>query len=102
MNSRQITILAFYKSPLTVDFSNKVVLKVGVRCQRPACCRVASCLHTYSQDLTIRGIYGRRIWDTWKLTTQLLSDGMDVSPVITHRFNGGTSCSSYLLRGARW
>jgi len=37
---------------------------------------------------TIRGIYGRRIWDTWYRMRQLLSTGaVDLRPLITHRLS---------------
>jgi len=38
------------------------------------------------KDITVRGIYGRKIWDTWLLASRLLSTGrFDPAPVITHR-----------------
>jgi threonine 3-dehydrogenase len=38
------------------------------------------------KDITVRGIYGRKIWDTWLTTSRLLSTGkFDPTPVITHR-----------------
>src|SRR3989337_1440630 len=38
------------------------------------------------KDITVRGVYGRKIWDTWITTSRLLSTGkFDPSPVITHR-----------------
>ncbi len=36
--------------------------------------------------LTIRGIYGREMYETWYQMTVLLQSGLDISPVITHRF----------------
>jgi len=36
--------------------------------------------------LTIKGIYGREMYETWYAMTVLLQSGLDVSPVITHRF----------------
>lgn len=36
--------------------------------------------------LTIKGIYGREIFKTWFQVKHLLQSGMDVSPVITHKF----------------
>ncbi len=36
--------------------------------------------------LTIKGIYGREMYETWYMMTVLLESGMDISPVITHRF----------------
>jgi threonine 3-dehydrogenase len=37
-------------------------------------------------QLTIRGIYGREMYETWYMMTVMLQSGLDVSPVITHRF----------------
>jgi threonine 3-dehydrogenase len=37
--------------------------------------------------LTIRGIYGREMYETWYKMTVLLESGLDISPVITHRFH---------------
>ncbi|MBA3267460.1 MAG: L-threonine 3-dehydrogenase [Acidimicrobiia bacterium] len=36
--------------------------------------------------LTIKGIYGREMYETWYAMTVLLQSGLDVTPVITHRF----------------
>ncbi len=36
--------------------------------------------------LTIRGIYGREMYETWYKMTALIQSGLDISPVITHRF----------------
>lgn len=36
--------------------------------------------------LTIQGIYGRRMYESWYKMTVLLQSGLDISPVITHRF----------------
>jgi len=36
--------------------------------------------------LTIRGIYGRQIFETWYKMTAMIQTGLDISPVITHRF----------------
>ncbi len=37
--------------------------------------------------LTIRGIYGREMYETWYKMTVLLESGLDISSVITHRFH---------------
>jgi threonine 3-dehydrogenase len=37
--------------------------------------------------LTIRGIYGREMYETWYLMQSMLQSGLDISPVITHRFH---------------
>jgi threonine 3-dehydrogenase len=36
--------------------------------------------------LTIKGIYGREMYETWYKMSVLLEAGLDISPVITHRF----------------
>ena len=37
--------------------------------------------------LTLRGIYGRQMYETWYKMLALLDSGLDVTPMITHRFN---------------
>ena len=37
--------------------------------------------------LTIKGIYGREMWETWYKMTTMLQSGLDISQVITHRFD---------------
>ncbi len=36
--------------------------------------------------LTIKGIYGREMYETWYKMTVMLHSGLDIKPVITHRF----------------
>ena len=37
--------------------------------------------------LTIKGIYGREMYETWYKVTSMLQTGLDVAPVLTHRFD---------------
>ena len=37
--------------------------------------------------LTIRGIYGREMYETWYKMTVMLLSGLDISPAITHCFD---------------
>jgi len=37
--------------------------------------------------LTIKGIYGREMYETWYKMTVMLESGLDIAPVITHRFD---------------
>lgn len=37
------------------------------------------------KGLSVRGIVGRRLWETWERMQGLLASGLDVSPVVTHR-----------------
>lgn len=38
------------------------------------------------KGLTLKGIYGRRMFETWYKMTTMLQTGLDVAPVITHEF----------------
>ena len=37
--------------------------------------------------LNLKGIYGREMFDTWYKMSVLVQSGLDISPVITHRFD---------------
>jgi len=37
--------------------------------------------------LTIKGIYGREMYETWYKMTVMIQSGLDISPVITHHFH---------------
>jgi threonine 3-dehydrogenase len=37
--------------------------------------------------LTIQGIYGREMYETWYKMTVMLQSGLDITPVITHRYH---------------
>ena len=39
------------------------------------------------KGLTIRGIYGRLMFETWYKLTTMLQSGLTIAPVITHRFH---------------
>ena len=60
----RIAMLGLPSAPFAVDFS-AVVLKM----------------------LTLKGIYGREMFETWYAMSVLLQRGLDLSPVITHRFH---------------
>ena len=59
----KIAMLGIPSGPMEVDW-NKVVFNM----------------------LTIKGIYGREMYETWYMMTVMLQSGLDISPVITHRF----------------
>lgn len=62
----RISLLGIFGEPVRVDISDFVIQK----------------------GLRIHGIYGRRIYDTWERTQALLRSGaLDVTPIITHRFD---------------
>lgn len=62
-NGGKIAFLGIPPEPFAIDW-NQVVFK----------------------SLTIKGIYGRRMFETWYKMTNLLLSGLDISPVITHEF----------------
>jgi len=37
--------------------------------------------------LTVKGIYGREMYETWYKMSVMLQSGLDIAPVITHRFH---------------
>jgi len=59
----KIAFLGLPSKPLTVDYS-KIILKA----------------------LTIKGVYGRRMFETWYKMLAMLESGLDVSRIITHRY----------------
>jgi len=39
------------------------------------------------KGLTLKGIYGREMYETWYHMEMMLTSGLDITPIITHRFN---------------
>ena len=37
--------------------------------------------------LTIKGIYGREMYETWYKMTVMIQTGLDITPILTHRFH---------------
>lgn len=58
-----VALLGIFGSPVTVDL-NKAIFK----------------------GLQIKGVYGREMFDTWHKAVSMLESGLDIAPVITHRF----------------
>jgi threonine 3-dehydrogenase len=51
---------------------------------RPAEINIAA--HINKKGITLRGIFGRRLWETWEQTTLLLESGrLDLDWLVTHR-----------------
>jgi len=42
--------------------------------------------HVVTNMLTVKGIYGREMFETWYWMSVLVQSGLDISPVVTHRF----------------
>ncbi|MGH2392054.1 MAG: L-threonine 3-dehydrogenase [Candidatus Limnocylindria bacterium] len=76
----RISLLGIFGEPVAVDLSNLVIEK-GVR---------------------VHGIFGRRIYDTWERTQDLLRSGaLDVAPILTHRFDLADWQQGFDLLGSR-
>jgi len=58
-----VALLGLPAGPVEVDLAGDVIAKAA----------------------RLQGIYGRRIWETWEQATALLSRGLEIRPVITHR-----------------
>jgi threonine 3-dehydrogenase len=43
--------------------------------------------HVVFDQLRLHGIYGREMYETWYKMSVMLKSGLDISPVITHRFD---------------
>jgi threonine 3-dehydrogenase len=43
--------------------------------------------HVIFKGLEIRGIYGRRMFETWYKTIAMIESGLELAPVITHHFD---------------
>jgi threonine 3-dehydrogenase len=39
------------------------------------------------KGLTLKGIYGREMYETWYHVEMMLTSGLDITPIITHRFH---------------
>jgi len=37
--------------------------------------------------ITIKGIYGREMYETWYMMQSMLQSGLDITPIITHHFH---------------
>ena len=63
-NGSKISLLGILPQETTVDWT-KIIFKA----------------------LTLKGIYGREMWETWYQMEQMLISGIDLSPIITHRMH---------------
>jgi len=45
--------------------------------------------------LTLKGVYGREMYETWYAMTAMLQSGLDVGAVITHRFPAGEFAQAF-------
>lgn len=63
-NGGKIALLGILSKPANVDF-NDIIFK----------------------GLTVQGIYGRRMYETWYKMMAMVEGGLDLTPIITHRFH---------------
>lgn len=77
VNGGRIALLGIMPAEVAIDW-NKVVFKM----------------------LHIKGIYGREMFETWYKMTALVQGGMDITPVITHRFPVEQFQEGFELMGA--
>jgi len=76
----RISLLGIFGEPVAVDLSNLFIEK----------------------GLRMYGIFGRRIYDTWERTQELLRSGaLDVAPILTHRFDLADWQQGFDLLGSR-
>jgi len=45
--------------------------------------------------ITIKGVYGREMFETWRKMLALIESGLDLAPLITHRFDAGDYKSGF-------
>jgi threonine 3-dehydrogenase len=58
--------------------------------------------HLVTNMITIKGIYGRQMFETWYEMSVLTQSGLDISPVITHRFDAADFEQAFAtVRGAQ-
>jgi len=51
--------------------------------------------HLVTNMITIKGIYGREMYETWYMMSVLTQSGLDISPVITHRFDAADYATAF-------
>lgn len=59
----KVSLLGIFPRPVTIDW-NMIIFK----------------------GITLKGIYGRKMFDTWYKTTSMLQSGLNIKQVITHRY----------------
>ncbi len=58
--------------------------------------------HLVLNMITIRGIYGRRMFETWYEMSVLIQSGLDIAPVITHRYDAAEFEAAFeVVRGGQ-
>ncbi|WP_041246516.1 L-threonine 3-dehydrogenase [Brumicola nitratireducens] len=52
------------------------------------------------KGLTIKGVYGREMFETWYKMVSLLQSGLDLSPIITHQFSVDEFAKGFEVMGS--
>ncbi|MFK7909558.1 MAG: L-threonine 3-dehydrogenase [Akkermansiaceae bacterium] len=63
-NGAKVSLLGIFPEEVVIDF-DKVIFK----------------------GLILKGIYGREMFETWYKMTSMIRAGLDISPIITHRYH---------------
>ena len=50
--------------------------------------------------LTIKGIYGREMYETWYKMIAMLQSGLDLTPMVTHRFDASEYLKGFETMGS--
>jgi len=77
-NGGWVSLLGLPRQRVSIDLANEVIFK----------------------EAHLTGIFGRRMWRTWEQAAALLRRGLDVMPVITHRFPVERFEEAFALLGA--
>jgi threonine 3-dehydrogenase len=56
--------------------------------------------HVIFKGLTLQGIYGREMFETWYKMSSLLQSGLDIAPVITHHFAAADFVEAFETMGS--
>jgi threonine 3-dehydrogenase len=76
-NGGRVSLLGLPSRPVTLDLNDAIIFR----------------------GLRVYGITGRQLWGTWYKTAALLREGLDVSPIITHRLPFGRYAEAFDLLG---
>jgi len=50
--------------------------------------------------LTLKGIYGREMYESWYQMSVMIDSGLDIAPVVTHRFGYSEHAEAFAVAGS--
>jgi threonine 3-dehydrogenase len=56
--------------------------------------------HLVTNMITVKGIYGREMFETWYWMSVFVQSGLDISPVVTHRYAAEDYEAAFAVVGA--